>query len=247
MAERGSLDGRLERAKEAALGPHEGEPTVADLVGEAAGGITGVIAGAAIGSLAGPVGTVIGGIAGAVGGWWSGRAISEAVERLTEDDETYYRRHHAHQHAPRQGSSTPEPARSYEDARPAYHLGHIAGMNPDYQGRQFEEIETELQRGWTDDVRNRYGEWDAVRGYVEAGFNRRLSRPGGVTAKSGEPAPTSDRAGDRADAPARGADESAPGGSERVAPQGDQTGGGDSSASRGRSIPRGTDEESSRP
>jgi hypothetical protein len=184
-----SIDGRIERAKDAALGPHEGDPTVADLVGEAAGGITGVLAGAAVGSLAGPVGTIIGGIAGAIGGWWSGRAISEAVERLTEDDETYYRQHF-HKSAARPAS------RTYDDARPAYHLGDIAGMNPEYKGRRFEEIESDLQRGWNDDVRGRYGEWDAVRGYVEAGFNRRQG----------------DR---RAD---------------------------DSSASKDRSIPRGTDE-----
>jgi hypothetical protein len=230
---RGSLDGRLERAKEAALGPHDGDPTVADLVGEAAGGISGVIAGASIGSIVGPIGTVIGGIAGALGGWWSGRAIVEAVERLTEDDETYYRRHHA--------SGASDSGRAYDDARPAYHLGHIAGMNPEYQGRRFEEIEEDLQRGWGDDVRNRYGEWDAVRGYVEAGFNRRLERSGAVTAESREPAgsePATEPAREPADHPARGVD--------RVAPEGDRPPG-DSSAARHRSIPRGTDEESSRP
>jgi hypothetical protein len=160
------IDGKLERAKDAALGPHEGSPTVADLVGEAAGGITGVLAGAAVGSLGGPIGTILGGIAGAIGGWWSGRAISEAVEKLTEDDETYFREHF-------RKTASKAPSRRYDDVRPAYHLGHIAGMNPDYKGRQFEEVETELQRGWTDDVRSRYGEWDAVRGFVEAGFNRR--------------------------------------------------------------------------
>jgi hypothetical protein len=200
MERGGSLDGKIERAKEAALGPHDGQPTVADLVGEAAGGISGVLAGAAIGSVAGPIGTIIGGIAGAVGGWWAGRAVSEAVERLTEDDETYYRRHYE--------SSPARPAtRTYDDVRPAYHLGHIAGMNPDYQGRQFEEIEGELQRGWTDDARGRYGEWDAVRGFVEAGFNRRAAAQGQAGAH-----------GD-ADHPPDG-----------------------SSASKDRSIPRGTDE-----
>ncbi len=206
MERGGSMDGKIERAKEAALGPHDGEPTVADLVGEAAGGISGVLAGAAIGSVAGPIGTIIGGIAGAVGGWWGGRAISEGIERLTEDDETYYRKHYE--------SSPDRPVtRTYDDVRPAYHLGHIAGMNPEYEGRQFEEVEAELQRGWSDDVRGRYGEWDAVRGFVEAGFNRRSGAQGRVNASGGE-----------ADRPPRPADES--------------------SASKDRSIPRGTDETS---
>jgi hypothetical protein len=167
----GSIDGRLERAKEAALGPHDGHPTVADLVGEAAGGITGVLAGAAIGSLGGPIGTIVGGIAGAIGGWWSGRAISEGIERMTEDDETYYRKHY--EASPKRTASAPS---TFDDVRPAYHLGHIAGMNPDYKGRHFEEIEADLERGWSDDVRGRYGEWDAVRGYVEEGYNRRAAR-----------------------------------------------------------------------
>jgi hypothetical protein len=240
--ERGSLDGQLERAKDAALGPHKGEPTVADLVGEAAGGITGALAGAAIGSVAGPIGTVIGGIAGAVGGWWSGRAISEAVERLTEDDETYFRRHHAEHHQ----ASAAESAPNYERARPAYHLGHIAGMNPDYQGRGFDEIETELERGWTDDVRSRYGEWDAVRGYVEAGFNRRQERSAGTGATARESART-ERADEGAGTAVPGAGESEPRTADRVAPEDDQAADDESSASRSRSIPRGTDEESSRP
>ena len=171
------IDGKLERAKDAALGPHDGDPTVADLVGEAAGGISGVLAGAAIGSLVGPIGTVIGGIAGAVGGWWGGRAISEAVEKLTEDDETYYRQHY-HRRAT---VGRRKADHGYDEARPAYQLGHIAGMNPEYKGRRFEEIEADLQRGWNDDVRTRIGEWDAVRGSVEEGFNRRTERgdPGG--------------------------------------------------------------------
>jgi hypothetical protein len=234
--ERGSLDGRLERAKEAALGPHEGDRTVADLVGEAAGGITGAIAGAAVGSVVGPAGTVIGAIAGALGGWWSGRAIAEAVERLTEDDETYYRRHHA---STARGSD-----RTYDEARPAYHLGHIAGMNPDYQGRQFEEIEADLQRGWNDDVRNRYGEWDAVRGFVEAGFKRRRETSDRVTASAGDPAsPKPDRTPQ--DTPG-GSREDARTSADRAPTEGDQRAG-ESDASRDRSIPRGTDEESPRP
>ena len=90
----GSTDGKLERAKEQALGKHDDHPGVADHVGEAAGGISGVTAGAAIGSLAGPIGTVIGGIAGAVGGWWSGRAVAEAATAVTTDDDNYYRTHY---------------------------------------------------------------------------------------------------------------------------------------------------------
>jgi hypothetical protein len=37
---KGSVDGRIEQAKDAALGSHEGPPSTADEVGEAAGGIS---------------------------------------------------------------------------------------------------------------------------------------------------------------------------------------------------------------
>src|SRR5581483_11919183 len=91
LAAHDSIDGRLERAKDAALGPHDGEPSLADELGEATGGISGVLVGAGIGSAAGPIGALIGGIAGAIGGWWAGRAVAEAASTLTHEDEDYYR------------------------------------------------------------------------------------------------------------------------------------------------------------
>src|SRR5439155_19838860 len=89
-----STDGRLERAKDQALGKHDSHPSVADQVGEGVGSIGGMLAGAAIGTAAGPVGTLIGGIAGAVGGWWTGRAVTEAAGAMSTDDDNYYRSHY---------------------------------------------------------------------------------------------------------------------------------------------------------
>ena len=86
-----STDGRIERAKDAALGKHDSNPSHADEAGEAVGGIGGVLAGAAIGSAVGPIGTILGGVAGAIGGWWSGRAFTEAASHLTSADDDYYR------------------------------------------------------------------------------------------------------------------------------------------------------------
>ena len=85
-----STDGRMERAKDNALGKHDDHPSVADQVGEGVGSIGGMVAGATIGTVAGPIGTLIGGIAGAVGGWWTGRAVSEAAGALTNEDDSYY-------------------------------------------------------------------------------------------------------------------------------------------------------------
>jgi hypothetical protein len=156
-----STDGRIERAKDKALGKHDDHPGVADHVGEAAGGISGVTAGAALGSLAGPIGTLIGGIAGAMGGWWTGRAVAEAATTVTTDDDNHFRTHY---------DSAPIGDRGYDEVKPAYYLGHIASRNPDYRARSFEEIEPDLRNGWSKS--DRYGSWDSMRNYAREGFAR---------------------------------------------------------------------------
>lgn len=167
-AGRGSLDGRLERAKDAALGAHRGGPSVGDEIGEAVGGISGVLLGAGIGTAAGPLGTLIGGIAGAIGGWWGGRAVAEAAESLTSDDESHYRAHY------RRCSDCDDEAK-YERARAAYYVGHLASHNPEYAGRTFDEIESELRRGWPDGD-ERCDEWPRVRAFAEEGYRRGCDR-----------------------------------------------------------------------
>jgi hypothetical protein len=141
------------------------DPTAATYVGEAAGGVSGGLAGAAIGSIGGPVGTLIGGLAGVIGGWWAGRSIAEAAKDYGDEDDRYYRTHY-------ETSDSRLGDRSYDDVRPAYQLGHIASRNPDYRGRKFDEIESDLRQGWSDDIGARHGDWSAVRGYAHEGFSR---------------------------------------------------------------------------
>lgn len=148
---------------------HAEEPSAGDLAGEAAGGISGVLAGAALGSIGGPVGTIIGGIAGAAGGWWTGRSISEAAAHYTEDDDRSYREHWESQ--PNRPAGL-----TYDRARTGYAVGHIAGRNPDYRERRFEEVEPELQRGWSAE---HGGDWNAMRPYVRHGYERSVIRPSG--------------------------------------------------------------------
>ena len=163
-----STDGRIERAKDAALGAHDDEPSVGDELGEATGGISGVLVGAGIGSAAGPVGTIIGGIAGAIGGWWAGRAVAEAAGTLSHEDDEYYRAHFDSIHD--------RPAdRAYDDVRAAYYLGQIASQNPNFIEREFLEVEPELERGWSSNA-DRYGAWTSVREYAVTGFTRGRSR-----------------------------------------------------------------------
>ena len=159
-----SVDGRIERAKDAALGRHDSNPSHVDEAGEGVGGIGGVLAGAAIGSAAGPIGTIIGGLAGAVGGWWAGRAVTEAASHLTHEDDEYYRAHYE------RTSRTAD--RSYDDARPAYQLGQLAAANPDYAGRDWSDVSSEIRRGWSVDHARKYGDWETVSGYASEGYDR---------------------------------------------------------------------------
>jgi hypothetical protein len=142
--------------------------TAGEELGEATGGIAGVLVGAGIGSAAGPIGTLIGGIAGALGGWWAGRAVSDAAETLTHEDETYFREHfHSVPNRPAD--------RAYDDVRGAYYLGQIASHNPNFTAREFDEVEPELERGWAPHA-EKYGSWSSVRDYAAEGFNRGRSR-----------------------------------------------------------------------
>src|SRR5688500_12040177 len=141
-------------------------PSRADHIGQAAGGITGVVAGAAIGATAGPVGVLLGGIAGAIGGWWSGRAIAEAAEDITEADEQFYREDF---------TRTAAQQADYDRVKAAYYLGDVAAANPEYSNRKFEEVEPALERGWRARAAE-YAEWQAVRPYASIGFNRGRER-----------------------------------------------------------------------
>jgi hypothetical protein len=168
VAERDSTDGRIERAKDAALGAHRGEPSLGDEIGEATGGIAGVLLGAGIGSSAGPVGTLLGGIAGAIGGWWTGRAIAEAAEKLSAEDDEEFRRHY-------ESSDARLADRGYDDVRGAYFLGHIASSNPNFTDRSFAEVEPELARGWRG-CNDRPCEWEQVRAFAGEGYRLGVER-----------------------------------------------------------------------
>ena len=171
-----STDSKIERAKDNALGKHDSNPSHVDEAGEAVGGIGGVLAGAAIGSAIGPIGTIIGGIAGAMGGWWGGRAVTEAASTVTKTDDDYYRNNYE--------TSNKLADRSFDDVRPAYHLGHVAAHNPEYANKNWNDVSSDLKRGWSADHAKKYGEWSAVSGYASEGFTRGRSALGTAANKT---------------------------------------------------------------
>lgn len=171
MSSNDQADGEYSLTNPVSAPPGKGTPPRIDrdskTVGESAGGVVGASTGIAIGAIGGPLGAVIGGLAGALGGWWAGREIAGAI--TTEDDDAF-RRHF---------ESTPERLsdRRYEEIRPAYVAGHLAGRNPEYAGRSFEDVESDLRCGWNDEVTEQCGEWPAVRRYAHVAFDRARVEP----------------------------------------------------------------------
>jgi hypothetical protein len=88
---------------------------------------------------------------------------------VTFEDDVVYRAHYDF-------SPTRLADRSYETVRPAYLVGHIAAANPSYSGMPFESVERDLRTGWTDEIRNKHGDWEAVRQYAKEAFGRQRLR-----------------------------------------------------------------------
>lgn len=126
-------------------------------VGEGVGGVGGALVGAGLGSAAGPVGTIIGGIAGALGGWWAGEKVGRSIDRWDEHD-AYYRTH---------WKNVPNRLDNYDEARVGYAVGHLAGRNPDYKRREWDDVEVELRDNWNYDR-----DFDTMSPYVREGYKR---------------------------------------------------------------------------
>lgn len=138
-----------------------------ETVGQTAGGVVGASTGLAIGAIGGPLGAVIGGLAGALGGWWAGREIADAI---TTNDDAAFRRHF-------ESTADRLADGSYDRIRPAYVTGHLAGRNPEYAGRSFEDVESDLRCGWNADVAQHCGEWPTMRRYARVAFDRARGAP----------------------------------------------------------------------
>ena len=141
-------------------------------VAGSAGATGGALGGAAAGTVVlGPIGAMIGAIAGAIGGGWTGMAAGAPTHYTVEHDREY--REHYESDRDRLAD------RPYDSARAAYQLGHFAARNPDYANRDFESIESDLQRGWTDDARSGFADWHVARRSArEANARERARRQG---------------------------------------------------------------------
>ena len=112
----------------------------------------GALAGGAAGAVAGPVGVVVGAVAGAVAGGYAGKAVAEAVDPTVED--AFWRDNHR---------SRPyyEAGVEYGNYQPAYQYGWESRQK--YQDKTFDEMEPELQVGWSGAKTNSKLSWDKAK------------------------------------------------------------------------------------
>jgi hypothetical protein len=129
-------------------------------VGTAVGATGGAAAGAAIGSVAGPVGTVVGTAIGAVAGGLAGKGAAEAINPTVEDE--YWRSAYATRPYVSSGAD-------YDAYKPAYQYGWESYSR--YQGRRFDEVESDLRRDW-EGRRDRSMPWDNARDAVRDAWHR---------------------------------------------------------------------------
>jgi hypothetical protein len=139
-------------------------------IGEGLGGLAGQAADAVVG--------MFGSMMGNMGGWWAQAAGQQQGQggvsaSFDTGRDTECRSHFS---AQAQGSGG---VRSYDEARPLYQFGYMAGQNPEYSGRSFDQVETDLERNWGADQQTRYGQWPSVRGMVEFGYQGGSGRASG--------------------------------------------------------------------
>jgi hypothetical protein len=109
-------------------------------VGVGAGAATGGIAGAAVGAIGGPIGAGIGAAVGAVAGGLVGKGAAEAVNPTVEDE--YWRQNYV-------SRDYVDPDADYDDYQPAYRYGWESYSRYGSEGRNFDELSSDLERDWS--------------------------------------------------------------------------------------------------
>lgn len=55
----------------------------------------------------------------------------------------------------------------------AWQLGYNAARDPACAGKRFDEIEDQLLKTWSNDLRDSHGEWASVRGFAQEAYGQR--------------------------------------------------------------------------
>ncbi|HEY6064916.1 MAG TPA: hypothetical protein VIY96_02095 [Thermoanaerobaculia bacterium] len=93
----------------------------------------------------------------------TGHAVAEGLDPTVED--AYWRKNYNTRPYYRSG-------RAYEDYQPAYRYGWESASRAEYRNRKFDEIESDLERGW-DKAKGKTREgWHDVKDATRDAFNR---------------------------------------------------------------------------
>jgi hypothetical protein len=142
------------------LDPLTGTPG-AHPVGTGVGAAGGAAGGAAIGALAGPVGAAVGLVVGAVAGGLAGKGVAEVIDPTEQDAywrENYSKRSYADKEVP------------YEAYSPAYKAGYEGYTL--YPGKQYDEVEPDLQRDYEKSKQNSVLAWDKAKHATRDAWDR---------------------------------------------------------------------------
>lgn len=134
------------------------------VLGGVAGGVAGgAAAGAAIGGMTGPVGAAVGALAGAAVGALAGKGVANA-DPVAED--AYWRDNY---------STRPYASgASYDEYGPAYRYG--VDSYAKYQGRSFDDIDSDLSRDWGSTRGTSSLDWDRARPAARDAWDRLSDR-----------------------------------------------------------------------
>jgi len=111
------------------------------------------------------LGSMFGGALDSLGDWWSSPEADQAARSFGEGEDRKCRHHF-------EAAGHASSGREYETFRPLYQFGHMASQDPQFRGRDFHDVEPDLQRAWSDDTRDAHGEWPEISGYVDFGYSR---------------------------------------------------------------------------
>ncbi len=147
--------------------PITGEPG-SHPFGTGTGALTAGAAGAAIGAAIGgpigaPLGAVIGGVVGAMGGGYAGKGIAESINPTEENAfwESNY-----------QGASYHEKDYDYTDYAPAYRTGYEGFSRHAASGRDYKDVEGDLERDYTQNRGSSRLEWDKAKSATRDAWDR---------------------------------------------------------------------------
>ena len=143
--------------------PITGEPG-SHPVGTGVGSAGGAAAGAAVGALVGgPIGAAVGGVVGAVAGASAGHSAGEAVNPTVEAD--YWRENFKSRPYYRSG-------KEYSEYEPAYRYGWESASRADYRGKNFSDVERDLELGWSRSEGSRPQPWQDAKAATKDAWDR---------------------------------------------------------------------------